>query len=359
MGEREASGSSADTKCKIAVYFNVSFIDRIDSILPQLLLENLESSPVPFHLRYLKLWPYGPMAYGKILCALTEGEEEGGRLRETEGEGEAGATPHFLLIEIKTCYRENPIKYIRILEWSRTSSEVGQGFGTQREFRQGKDHRAAPFDNEMNAQQTGRPDAEALAAGSLDSPDAGDGGAAVRRVGTIRAHLIGETSGRPHEMRAVAGPAPPAPAAGIALGADVRNALASGGAVVALETTIVCHGLPYPKNLEVAERCEAAVRVAGAVPATIALVHGVPTAGLTREQLELLAREGTSVAKCSRRDIPALVARRSHGACTVSGTMAVAAYGSRVMGRGSGQVRPGTAAPSSSSMIFTSEFLLN
>ena len=136
-------------------------------------------------------------------------------------------------------------------------------------------------------------------------------------------------------MRAVVGPAPPAPPAGIALGADVRNALASGGAVVALETTIVCHGLPYPKNLEVAERCEAAVRAAGAVPATIALVHGVPTAGLTREQLELLAREGTSVAKCSRRDIPALAARRSHGACTVSGTMAVAAAaGIRVFATG-------------------------
>jgi pseudouridine-5'-phosphate glycosidase len=93
--------------------------------------------------------------------------------------------------------------------------------------------------------------------------------------------------------------------------------------VVALESTLITHGLPHPKNLDVALALEAVVREAGAVPATIALLSGQITVGLTDEQLVYLA-EAENVRKCSRRDLPIAVGRGEDGATTVAGTMIVA-----------------------------------
>jgi pseudouridine-5'-phosphate glycosidase len=93
--------------------------------------------------------------------------------------------------------------------------------------------------------------------------------------------------------------------------------------VVALESTLITHGLPHPKNLDVALALEAVVREAGAVPATIALLSGQITVGLTEEQLVYLAK-AKNVRKCSRRDLPIAVGRGEDGATTVAGTMIVA-----------------------------------
>jgi pseudouridine-5'-phosphate glycosidase len=92
---------------------------------------------------------------------------------------------------------------------------------------------------------------------------------------------------------------------------------------VALESTLITHGLPHPKNLDVALALEAVVREAGAVPATIAILNGQITVGLTDEQLVYLA-EAENVRKCSRRDLPVAVGRGEDGATTVAGTMIVA-----------------------------------
>jgi len=104
---------------------------------------------------------------------------------------------------------------------------------------------------------------------------------------------------------------------------DVRDALAAGRPVVALESTLITHGLPYPVNQEVASGMEKAVRDAGAVPATIAVLKGQITVGITPEQLAYLAR-ATNVRKCSRRDFPIVLAQKGDGATTVAGTMIVA-----------------------------------
>jgi len=101
----------------------------------------------------------------------------------------------------------------------------------------------------------------------------------------------------------------------------VAAALAKGGPVVALESTVVAHGLPWPENLEVAHALQAAVREAGAVPATIGLVDGRIVAGLSDAELERFARGGRAVAKVSRRDLAPVLARRALGATTVAGTM--------------------------------------
>lgn len=93
--------------------------------------------------------------------------------------------------------------------------------------------------------------------------------------------------------------------------------------MVALESTLITHGLPRPKNLEVARAMEAAVREAGAVPATIAVLGGQITVGLTDEQLDYLAG-AENVRKCSRRDLPIVVGRGEDGATTVAGTMMAA-----------------------------------
>ncbi len=102
---------------------------------------------------------------------------------------------------------------------------------------------------------------------------------------------------------------------------EVQEALASGKAVVALESTIISHGMPYPKNVETALRVEEAVRECGAVPATIAIINGVPTVGCSKEEIEHLGKAGLSVTKVSRRDIPIVVSKGLNGATTVAGTM--------------------------------------
>ena len=104
---------------------------------------------------------------------------------------------------------------------------------------------------------------------------------------------------------------------------EVADAVPSGRPVVALESTLIAHGLPFPANLDTALESEAAVRAAGAIPATVAVWHGVPTVGLTGEQLRELAT-ATGVVKASRRDLGAAVALRQLAATTVSATMALA-----------------------------------
>ena len=116
---------------------------------------------------------------------------------------------------------------------------------------------------------------------------------------------------------------------------EVADALRHGQPVVALESTIISHGMPWPQNAETAFRVEAAVREHGAVPATIAVVDGRLKAGLTREQIEGLARQGSAVPKASRRDLPVLMAAGTTGATTVAATMAIAAMaGIRVFATG-------------------------
>jgi pseudouridine-5'-phosphate glycosidase len=110
---------------------------------------------------------------------------------------------------------------------------------------------------------------------------------------------------------------------------------ARGTPVVALESTLVAHGLPWPQNLEVARELEAAVRATGALPATIAILDGEPHVGLSAEQLEKLAKDGASVAKASTADLAVHVARKSTAATTVSATAAIAARaGIRVFATG-------------------------
>jgi pseudouridylate synthase len=104
---------------------------------------------------------------------------------------------------------------------------------------------------------------------------------------------------------------------------EVHEALQSGGAVVALESTIVAHGLPRPRNLEVAHALEDEVRAAGAVPATIAVLDGVARIGLGAGELERIARP--EVAKLSARDLALAVARGADGATTVAATAHLAA----------------------------------
>lgn len=106
---------------------------------------------------------------------------------------------------------------------------------------------------------------------------------------------------------------------------EVAQALADGRAVVALESTIVVHGLPAPRNLAVAAACEEAVRAAGAVPASIGVVRGRVVVGLSAEELAWLSEPATAAAKLSARDLGVAVATGAHGATTVAGTIAVAA----------------------------------
>ncbi|MBR2582892.1 MAG: pseudouridine-5'-phosphate glycosidase [Oscillospiraceae bacterium] len=105
---------------------------------------------------------------------------------------------------------------------------------------------------------------------------------------------------------------------------EVKAALDEGRPVVALESTIISHGMPYPKNVETALRVEQTIRDNGATPATIAVIGGRLKAGLSREEIEHLGKSGRAVAKASRRDLPALVARGADGATTVTTTMIIA-----------------------------------
>ncbi len=116
---------------------------------------------------------------------------------------------------------------------------------------------------------------------------------------------------------------------------DVAAALAAGQPVVALESTIISHGMPYPQNVETALAVEAEVRAHGAVPATIAIIDGRLKAGLGHEHIEQLAKAGRKVAKVSRRDLPFVVAGKHSGATTVAATMIIAAMaGIRVFATG-------------------------
>ena len=105
---------------------------------------------------------------------------------------------------------------------------------------------------------------------------------------------------------------------------EVQAALAAGKPVVALESTIISHGMPYPKNVQTALKVEQTIRENGAVPATIAVIGGRLKAGLSAEEIEYLGKAGRKVAKASRRDLPALVARKADGATTVTTTMMIA-----------------------------------
>jgi len=105
---------------------------------------------------------------------------------------------------------------------------------------------------------------------------------------------------------------------------EVAEALANNKPVVALESTIISHGMPWPQNAETAKKVEQIIRDNGAVPATIAILDGRLKAGLSHEEIDTLGQAGLSVIKCSRRDLPFVVATKQHGATTVAATMIVA-----------------------------------
>ncbi len=109
----------------------------------------------------------------------------------------------------------------------------------------------------------------------------------------------------------------------LAIAPEIARALAAGRAVVALESTIVTHGMPYPQNVATAREVEALVYAEGAVPATIAIVDGVIKVGLSEAELEWLGT-ATDVMKLSRADLPFAVAAKRHGSTTVAATMLVA-----------------------------------
>lgn len=105
---------------------------------------------------------------------------------------------------------------------------------------------------------------------------------------------------------------------------EVKKAIEENKPVVALESTIISHGMPYPKNVETALKVEEIVRENGAIPATIAIIKGKLTVGITPEEIDYLGKKGLNVTKASRRDIPVLVSRGEDGATTVAATMIIA-----------------------------------
>ena len=106
---------------------------------------------------------------------------------------------------------------------------------------------------------------------------------------------------------------------------EVEKALKEGKPVVALESTIISHGMPYPQNVETARNVEQIIRDNGAVPATIAIIGGRLKAGLSADEIEYLGKAGSKVAKASRRDLAVLVSKKMDVACTVATTMIIAA----------------------------------
>jgi pseudouridine-5'-phosphate glycosidase len=142
---------------------------------------------------------------------------------------------------------------------------------------------------------------------------------------------------------------------------EVRTALAEGRPVVALESTIISHGMPYPENVAMAREVEAIIRDDGATPATIAVLDGMPRIGLDEDGLELLAQGQQSIRKVSIRDLPYVVARREHGATTVAATMRLAALaGIRVFTTGGlGGVHRGAATTMDVSADLTELSLTN
>ena len=116
---------------------------------------------------------------------------------------------------------------------------------------------------------------------------------------------------------------------------EVSAALDANKPVVALESTIISHGMPYPRNVETAMAVEAALRDGGAIPATIAVLNGKLKVGLSPDEIQSLGQLGLDAIKCSRRDLPFVVARRMNGATTVAATMIIAAMaGIRVFATG-------------------------
>ena len=105
---------------------------------------------------------------------------------------------------------------------------------------------------------------------------------------------------------------------------EVQKALDEGRPVVALESTIISHGMPYPQNVETALNVEKIIRENGAVPATIAVIGGRLKAGLSEAEIDYLGKTGAGVTKASRRDLPILVAEGRDGATTVTTTMIIA-----------------------------------
>lgn len=116
---------------------------------------------------------------------------------------------------------------------------------------------------------------------------------------------------------------------------EIQAALAENRPVVALESTIISHGMPYPKNVETALQLEKTVRKNRALPATIAILNGRLQVGLNADQIEQLGRNRTVIPKVSRRDMPVIVSKKTHGATTVAATMIIADMaGIRVFGTG-------------------------
>ena len=106
---------------------------------------------------------------------------------------------------------------------------------------------------------------------------------------------------------------------------EVKSALENGKPVVALESTIISHGMPYPQNVNTARNVEKLIRKEGAVPATIAIIGGKFKVGLSEQEIEYFGKKGTKIAKASRRDLPLLAAMKQDGATTVASTMIIAA----------------------------------
>ena len=113
----------------------------------------------------------------------------------------------------------------------------------------------------------------------------------------------------------------------IRINPEVEKALQEKRPVVALESTIISHGMPYPQNVETALAVEKIVREHGGVPATIGIIDGVGVVGMSEEEIEEFGRRGMSIPKVSRRDLPVIMARKSWGATTVATTMIIAAMG--------------------------------
>src|SRR5262245_51081060 len=133
---------------------------------------------------------------------------------------------------------------------------------------------------------------------------------------------------------------------------EAAAALKQGRPVVALESTLIAHGLPWPANIETAHEAEAAIRAEGAVPATIAVAAGVPVVGANAAEIDHLARSG-DVRKASRRDLALAIARREWAATTVSATMLLAhRAGIRAFATGGiGGVHPGSPPDISADLI--------
>ena len=154
---------------------------------------------------------------------------------------------------------------------------------------------------------------------------------------------------RPHPATDQEGTLMTTPHPSLQLTDEVAQALADGAPVVALESTIISHGMPYPQNVEMATEVERIIREGGAVPATIAVLDGRPKIGLDADALELLATS-PDVAKVSVRDLPYVISRGTHGATTVAATMRLAALAgiSVFVTGGLGGVHRGAPNPSTS-----------